>query len=100
LPIPRYSKLEQLFHTLRAKKDERFGPAIERAVSGMAEELAGGDDKSAFKYLCNDLEDMALEGFVITPELYVQIEEAGRSVRAPERQWKVIASYVNRTSPK
>ena len=90
MPIPRYPQLEQLLHALRGHADGRWRADIERAVNELAEDLAGGDGKFGFKWVCNFLEDLAADGFPITSDLYRQVEAAGRSVGAPEKQWKTV----------
>ncbi len=66
------------------------------AIGSVLENLANGDDVLlAFKWMCNDLEQMAFNGLRITPDLYRQIEDLGCSLGAPEH-WKMLDPYVGR----
>ena len=94
MPIPRYRQLEQLLHALRGQAEGRWRAGIERVLNELAEDLAGGDGKFGFKWVCNGLEDLATEGFPITADLYEQLETVGRSIGAPQEQWKVLERYV------
>ena len=94
MSIPRYGQLEQLLHALRAHADGPWRAGVEHAVNELAEDLAGGDGKFGLKWVCNFLEDLALEGFPITRGLYKQVEAAGQSIGAPEKQWKALEPYV------
>ena len=95
MPVPTYPQFEQLLFALRNQPDERFRPGIEQAFGSAAENLANGDDVLlAFKWLCNDLEQLAFEGFPITPQLYQRIEEVGRSLKAPQEHWRMLSRYV------
>jgi hypothetical protein len=94
MPIPRYPQLDRLLHTLHGQAEGRWRAGIELLVNELAEDLAGGDGKFGFKWVCNFLEDLAAEGFPISPDLYRQVADAGRSVGASEEQWKKLEPYV------
>ena len=95
MPVPSYPQFEQLLFDLQNQPDKRFRAGIEQAFGSAAENLANGDDVIlAFKWLCNDLEQLAFEGFPITPQLYQRIEEIGRSLKAPPEHCNMLARYV------
>jgi hypothetical protein len=95
MPVPRYPEFERLLDDLRHQPDARFQPDIELAFNSAIENLANGDDVVfAFKWLCNDLEQLAFDGFRITPDLYRRIEAVGRAVGAPADHWKTLERYI------
>ena len=94
MSIPRFRQLEALMRTLNAHPDEHWRNRMQQLASGLAEDLAGGDGEFGFKWLCNGLVDLAAEGFRLPHELYRQIEDAGRSIAAPEKQWTMLEQYV------
>ena len=95
MPVPSYPEFERFLMALRDHADARFREGVESAFGSAIENLANGDDVVfAFKWLCNDIEQLAHDGYPITPDFYRQIEEVGRSVAAPPGQWKILAPYV------
>ena len=81
--------------TCGTKQDRVQAPVSRLAFASTIENLANGDDVVfAFKWLCNDLEQLAFDGFPVTPELYTQIESVGQSVNAPPGQWQILSQYV------